>query len=216
MELSGVYLLFINNQTCLNMDVQISTLKPSAFYLGFECLNARMEWWWTVVWWCHLFYKKPLGAMDTYCDKRGPSCSVHTHLGCSFSASLLFSLFCSSLLFAFFEANVTEPEVTKAQEPTQSDTLCPFLSFLTRFSPLSRLELILCEWIEICVDVCALHPKIWRGREGREAASRGGPCDWPCPSPVELWTPAYTYSKHTYIYWIYRPSEQYNTVPFFV
>lgn len=82
------------------MDVQISTLKPSAFYLGFEFLDARMEWWWTVVWWCHLFYKKPLGAMDTYCGKMAPSCSVYTHLGCSFSASLLFSLFCSSLRFA--------------------------------------------------------------------------------------------------------------------
>lgn len=116
----------------------------------------------------------------------------------------------------FFKANVTEPEETKAQEPRQSDTLCPFLSFLTRLSPLSRLELILCEWMEICVDVCALNPKIWRGREGRGMASRGGPCDWPCPSPVELWTPAYTYSKHTHVYWIYRPSEQYNTVPFFV
>lgn len=45
----------------------------------------------------------------------------------------------------FFKANVTEPEETKAQEPRQSDTLCPFLSFLTRLSPLSRLELILCE-----------------------------------------------------------------------
>lgn len=44
-----------------------------------------------------------------------------------------------------FEANVTEPEETKAQEARQSNTLCPFLSFLTRLSPLSRLELILCE-----------------------------------------------------------------------
>lgn len=70
---------------------------------------------------------------------------------------LLYSFLCFAYLYCLqnvplyirlppvFGANVTEPEETKAQEPRQSHTLCPFLSFLTRLSPLSRLELILCE-----------------------------------------------------------------------
>lgn len=149
------------------------------------------------------------GAMDTYCDSVDHPLYTPNTFTLIWAAVFLsphpsfsFLLSCSHSLFAKWSfclklpllsgASITKPKTKQhKQKPKNWGDLirsvlsCPFWPLL---SPLSMPELTLSEWIEICVDVCALNTKMWRGREEREAGSRGGACDWPCPSPAELWT----------------------------
>lgn len=168
--------------------------------------------------------------MDTIVTKRIPSCCFFLHSSglhflnfSSLSSLVLTHSFAERPSLSFFSEQTlweaeTKRQQTKGGEPRQSDTLCPFLSFLTRLSSLCRLKLTRSEWIEICVDVCALNAKIWRGR--REWGGSGRRRDQEEAHVIdhvhlqlnsEL-QPTLTVNTHAYTGY----TEQHNTVPFMV
>lgn len=127
--------------------------------------------------------KSPLGVMDTIVTKRIPF-FFYTHLGSTFSISLLFphscwpihlqngrpSLFSPSKRYEKQKPNGDKQKAESHDNLIRSVLSCPFWPVSRLFA---GLKLTRSEWIEICVDVCALNAKIWRGR--REwVGGRGG------------------------------------------